>query len=85
MKVWIVEAGLHESRSIEGVYATREAAIAANPPAREGRLHEPPTEFPSERPGGWQPDDPYNPATTVWWNGLDEDEARTMWPEKVKQ
>ncbi len=82
MKVWIVQSGQYDN-SIEGVYATREAAIAAFPlPSEERRL--PPREG-FTRPGGWQPDDPQNPENGFWWNGLYWHESATIRPEEVKE
>ncbi len=84
MKVWIVEEGIYDSRSIVGVYATRESALAAHPPPREGLLMRAP-ERTLERPGGWQPDNPQKPETCEWRNGLDYGDAMTMWSEEVHE
>ncbi len=84
MKVWIVESGCYDDRIIIGVYATREAAIAANPPAIRASRWLPRVQS-HERPGGWQPDDPQKPETCEWSNGLDWGDAMSMWPEEVKE
>jgi hypothetical protein len=58
--VWVVEKDIYSDRRIAGVYATREAAIAAHPIPDELESHH------IFRPGGWQAE-----SESTWWNGLD--------------
>ena len=81
MKVWIVLSDEYE-HSLEGVYATREAAIAAYPLPSGHRQFLPLGKV--TRPDGWQPDDPQNPENCTWWNGLGWYECMTIHPEEVK-
>ena len=65
MKVYLVEFGCYADRWIAGVYATPEAAMAANPPPREG-IEGDFKKGQCERPGGWRQVEPGH-----WSNGLD--------------
>jgi len=62
MKVYVVEAGVYSDRYIEGVYATPESAMAANP---GGKWEHSEGEYGGER---WQ----------RWGNDLDWDSARSI-------
>lgn len=68
MTVWVAECGIYEDRYIQGIYATAEAAMAANPvrselaadfvgDMRSGDLR---------RGGGWR-----QRSDGSWSNGLD--------------
>lgn len=82
MKVYVVETGLYDSRSVAGVYATAEAAMAAHPVDLPARVQLP--GFASSpnyiyRAGGWQQDGYGN-----WDNGLDFDDYACVTEYEVK-
>lgn len=70
-KVYVVETGCYDSKFISGVYASPEVAMAAHPPSeRSGAV--------VTRPGGW-----HKTNDTTWYNGLDWDDAATIWEYEV--
>jgi hypothetical protein len=68
--VWVVERGCYESTYVEGVYATIEAAIAANPVPEDGDV---------SCPGGWQ-----QTGDDSWSNGMDWDYAARAFRMEVR-
>jgi hypothetical protein len=77
MIVWVAESDCYENRSIEGVYSTKEVAMALLPVASDVSSHN------VRRPGGWQPVDPDNPDGCMWTNGLDWFDSCRIWPVVV--
>jgi hypothetical protein len=53
-KVYIVETGIYDDRSVAGVYASPEAAMAAHPIPPEYKYPAEPTASNCSRPGGWR-------------------------------
>lgn len=84
MWVWIVETGSYENRGVSGVYASREAAIAAHPIPSNYAYPEKPTASNASRRGGWRPNNPEDPDNCSWSNGLDWDAAADVYPMEVK-
>ena len=66
MKVYLVEQGKYDGRGVVGVYASPEAAMAANPPPENAYV---------DRPGGWL-EEPGWPGN--WWNGLGDDSTASI-------
>lgn len=73
MKVYVAEEGVYHERAIVGVYATLEAAMAANPVPTGSRVRK-------ERDGDWQQDG----SDGYWSNGLDFSEAVTIFEFEVE-
>jgi hypothetical protein len=73
VKVYIVEMGCYSDRYVEGVYATAELAMAANPIPDEI-----PSRYRTKSPAAWRehPDG-------RWTNGLDWDMAGEIWEATV--
>lgn len=84
--VWVLEVGCYSDRYVDGVYASRDAALAANPvrePTDRERLGGLGSAS-AYRPGGWQPSDPDDPDNCDWSNGLDWGEAAHLQPMEVQ-
>jgi hypothetical protein len=70
MKVYVVEVGAYEEMYIEGIYATLEAAIAANPIPADYSYSVTPSAANTSRPGGWiKSDEGYWSNQLDWSNG----------------
>jgi hypothetical protein len=77
--VWVVETGAYESCAVEGVYASIEAAIAANPVPENYRFRSEPSAYDMSVPTGWVKYD-----EDRWGNGMDWDYAATATRMKVQ-
>lgn len=77
--VWVVECGVYEDAYVEGVYATIEAAIAANPVPEDYKFPAVPSASDVSRPGGWQ-----QTGEDSWSNGMDWDYAARAYRMEVK-